>query len=256
MRPAATCSTTPPGRSTPTSTRDDVTFLGVPLAQMCLENFEEPRERILMKNIAYAGALVALLGIDMDIVAELLAEKFARNEALRDSNQTALAPRATTTRGRTSTCPLPFRLETMDANGDSILIDGNTADRARLPLRRRDRRGLVPDHAGDRGHGQLHRALRAYRREKVDSDDPSATDARTTTCIIQAEDELAAIGMVLGAGVERRARLHLHVGPGHLADERAARPRLLRRDPRGRHRRAARRARRPACPRARSRATS
>ena len=62
--------------------------------------------------------------------------------------------------------------------------------------------------------------------------------------------------MVIGAALERRARLHLDVGPGHLADERAHRPRLLRRDPGGDRRRAARRARRPACRRARSRATS
>src|SRR5271155_105400 len=54
--------------------RDDVQFLGVPFAQLCNQHFAEPRERILMKNIAYAGALVALLGIDMDIVDELLGE--------------------------------------------------------------------------------------------------------------------------------------------------------------------------------------
>ena len=54
----------------PDLTREDVTFLGVPLAAMCLENFKEPRERILMKNIAYAGAVVALVGIDLEIVAD------------------------------------------------------------------------------------------------------------------------------------------------------------------------------------------
>jgi 2-oxoglutarate ferredoxin oxidoreductase subunit alpha len=70
--------------------REDVTFLGVPLAQMCLENFNAPRERILMKNVAYAGAVVALVGIDVDLVAELLSETFARNEMLRESNQKAL----------------------------------------------------------------------------------------------------------------------------------------------------------------------
>src|SRR5437588_10392574 len=45
----------------PSLVRDDVTFLGVPLARMCNENFRDPRERILMKNIAYAGALAAVL---------------------------------------------------------------------------------------------------------------------------------------------------------------------------------------------------
>src|SRR5947209_19350719 len=54
--------------------RDDVTFLGVPLARMCNENFRDSRARILMKNIAYAGSLVAVLGVDMDVVAALLDE--------------------------------------------------------------------------------------------------------------------------------------------------------------------------------------
>ena len=63
---AATCSTTRPGRSTPRCSAPDVTFLGVPLAKMCIETFAESRERTLMKNIVYVGALAALLDIDMD----------------------------------------------------------------------------------------------------------------------------------------------------------------------------------------------
>src|SRR3982750_3441903 len=70
--------------------RDDVQFLGVPLARMCNDAFQDPRERILMKNIAYAGSLVALLNIDMQVVEELLAEKYSRKKALQDSNQRAL----------------------------------------------------------------------------------------------------------------------------------------------------------------------
>src|SRR5207248_4010052 len=49
----------------PALVRHDVTFLGVPLARMCNESFRDPRERILMKNIAYAGALAAVLDIDL-----------------------------------------------------------------------------------------------------------------------------------------------------------------------------------------------
>ncbi len=69
---------------------------------MCNENFNDPRERILMKNIAYVGALAALLDIDMDVVDELLDEKFAKKKALRESNHKALRS-ATTTRRSTST---------------------------------------------------------------------------------------------------------------------------------------------------------
>src|SRR5262245_49294240 len=62
--------------------REDVTFLGVPLARMCNEIFHDSRERILMKNIAYLGALVALLDIDMGILSQMLEEKFAKKKAL------------------------------------------------------------------------------------------------------------------------------------------------------------------------------
>ena len=94
--------------------------------EMCNETFKDPRERILMKNIAYAGALVALLDIDMAIVEQLLDEKFAGKKALRESNHEGAAARLRL-RQRTFQCPLPFHLEKMDANDDKILIDGNTA---------------------------------------------------------------------------------------------------------------------------------
>ena len=70
--------------------RDDVTFLGVPLARMCNEIFSETRERILMKNIAYVGALAALMNMDEDVIRALLKEKFGRKQALMDSNQQAV----------------------------------------------------------------------------------------------------------------------------------------------------------------------
>ena len=60
--------------------RADVQFLGVPLAHLCNEAFGEPRERILMKNIAYAGVLVALLDIDMEVIEGLLEEKYGAQE--------------------------------------------------------------------------------------------------------------------------------------------------------------------------------
>src|SRR6202789_1300998 len=73
----------------PDLTREDVTFLGIPLAKMCQHRFKASRERISMKNIAYAGAVVALVGFDVAVAADLLAEAFARNESLRDSNQSS-----------------------------------------------------------------------------------------------------------------------------------------------------------------------
>src|SRR6202522_3300935 len=62
--------------------RDDVHFLGVPFALLCNDNFRDPRERILMKNIAYAGTLVAALQEDMEMVSGLLVEKYDSKKKL------------------------------------------------------------------------------------------------------------------------------------------------------------------------------
>src|SRR5438552_1361953 len=100
--------------------REDVNFLPVPLAEMCNQNFRDPRERTLMKNIGYAGSLVAILDIDMPTVEDLLAERFAGKKALRESNRQALRLGYEYAKERFE-CPLPFHLERMDANNDKIL---------------------------------------------------------------------------------------------------------------------------------------
>jgi 2-oxoglutarate/2-oxoacid ferredoxin oxidoreductase subunit alpha len=66
--------------------RPDVTFLGIPLARMCVERFERARERILMKNVGYLGALAAMLEVEVSVVEQLLEEMFGRKKALLDSN--------------------------------------------------------------------------------------------------------------------------------------------------------------------------
>ena len=83
--------------------RADVTFLGVPLAKLCNEIFEEPRERILMKNIAYAGALVALLDIDMGDRRGAAGREVRQEEGAARIEPQGAASWATTTRWRTST---------------------------------------------------------------------------------------------------------------------------------------------------------
>src|SRR6476620_4105250 len=70
--------------------RDDVKVLGVPLAAMCNETFKASRERILMKNIAYTGALAGFLDMDLAVIEQLLGETYAKKKALLDSNYTAV----------------------------------------------------------------------------------------------------------------------------------------------------------------------
>ncbi|MGP8008679.1 MAG: 2-oxoacid:acceptor oxidoreductase subunit alpha [Acidimicrobiales bacterium] len=194
--------------------RDDVTFLGVPLATLCLENFQKPRERILMKNIAYAGAVVALVGIDVEIVATLLAETFARNEALRESNQRALRLGYDYARENFD-CPLAFRLEALDENRDSILIDGNTAAALGCLYAGATVAGWYPITPATAVMDNFTRLCAKYRRVKVESDDPGAPATyKNNYLIIQAEDEIASIGMVLGAGWSGARAFTSTSGPG------------------------------------------
>jgi len=103
--------------------RDDVTFLGIPLADMCVEHFQGSRIRILMKNITYVGALVALLDIDMDVVKGMLQEKFASKQHLMDANYTAIELGHTYALEHFD-CPLPIRLEAMDKTKDCVMVTG------------------------------------------------------------------------------------------------------------------------------------
>jgi 2-oxoglutarate ferredoxin oxidoreductase subunit alpha len=194
--------------------RDDINFLGVPLAMMCLENFQKPRERILMKNIAYAGAVVALVGVDLEIVADLLSETFSRNEALRDSNQRALRLGYDYAL-ENFTCPLEFHLEALSHNDDSILIDGNTATALGCLYAGATVAGWYPITPATAVMDNFTKLCATYRREKIESDDPDAPATyKNNYLIIQAEDEIASIGMVLGAGWNGARAFTSTSGPG------------------------------------------
>jgi 2-oxoglutarate ferredoxin oxidoreductase subunit alpha len=189
----------------PALMRDDVTFLGVPLAMLCNEHFRDRREHILMKNIAYAGALVALLEIDVEITAQLLEEKFAGKEKLRASNQKALRLGYDFARANFE-CPLPLRLRRLDANAGKILIDGNTATALGCLYAGATVAAWYPITPATSIMDAFTRFCAKYRR------DPET--GKNNYLIIQAEDELAAIGMVIGAGWTGARAVTSTAGPG------------------------------------------
>jgi 2-oxoglutarate ferredoxin oxidoreductase subunit alpha len=184
--------------------REDITFLGVPLAQMCVENFKDSRERILMKNIAYAGALIALLDVDMDIVEELLDEKFATKKPLRESNHKALRLGYEYVKEHFES--LPFRLEKMNENGDKILIDGNTATALGCLYAGATVAAWYPITPSTSVMDAFTAFCAKYRK------DPET--GKMNCLILQAEDELAAIGMVIGASWNGARAFTSTSGPG------------------------------------------
>ena len=185
--------------------RRDVTLLGVPFARLCNEIFSGSRARILMKNVAYAGSLAAALNIDMEVIEGLLAEQYAGKRALRDSNRKALRLGYDYARDHFE-CPLPFHLESMDSNGGKILIDGNTATALGCVYAGATVAAWYPITPSTSVMDAFKGFCEKYRR------DPDT--GRNNFLILQAEDELAAIGMVIGASWNGARAFTSTSGPG------------------------------------------
>ncbi|MEY4094394.1 MAG: hypothetical protein RLZZ53_1593 [Acidobacteriota bacterium] len=185
--------------------RPDVTYIGIPLAEMCNAAFKGVRERILMKNIAYAGALGALIGIDTEIVAALTKEKYAAKKALLDSNEKAIALGYDYAKAHFQ-CPLPIHLEKMDATKDSILIDGNTAAALGAVYAGATVGAWYPITPATSVMEAFKGFCMKYRR------DPETKQKKFA--ILQAEDELAALGMVVGASWAGARAFTPTAGPG------------------------------------------
>ena len=170
--------------------REDINIIGIPLSKMCNERFDGVRARILMKNIAYVGALAALLDIDLDVITELLEQTFAAKKHLVESNLEAIRLGYDYARDHFK-CPLPVKVEKLDKTANHILIDGNTAA------------GLGCVYAGATVGAwypitpstSLMDAYKTFCKQfRMDEE-----SGGKKFCTVQAEDELAAIGIVLGA---------------------------------------------------------
>jgi 2-oxoglutarate ferredoxin oxidoreductase subunit alpha len=185
--------------------RPEVTYLGGPLAARCKEAVQGVRERILMKNIAYAGALAALLEIDTEIIRALLKEKFGKKPALMDSNQKAVDLGYDYAK-KNFACPLPIRLTALDATKDSILIDGNTAAALGSLYAGATVAAWYPITPSTSLMDAFRGFCQKYRHD--------AASGKNRYAVLQAEDELAAIGMVVGAGWAGARSFTSTSGPG------------------------------------------
>ena len=185
--------------------RDDVTFLGVPFGDLAASAFERDRDRTLLRNIIYTGALGALLSIDHDIISEMLKEKFAKKKSLLEANAKAIQMGWDYATAHFP-CPLPFHLAPMDETKDKVIIDGNTAC------------GLGAVFAGATVGAwypitpstSLMEAFKAFC-EKYRVEPGTGLHKY---CILQAEDELAAAGIAIGAGWAGARSFTNTSGPG------------------------------------------
>ena len=170
--------------------RDDITILGAPFARMCNETFQGVRSRILLKNIMYAGFLGALLDIDMDIMRAMLGESYASKKSLLDANVKALEIGYNYAKEHCQ-CPLPLRVSRMDQTSNHIMIDGNTAAALGCLYAGATVGAWYPITPST----SLMDGFKSFcQKWRVDPQ----TGERNFV-IVQCEDELAAIGAVIGA---------------------------------------------------------
>jgi len=188
----------------PELVREDVNYIGVPLTELCNNEFSDPRQRQLFKNIVYVGALSALLGIEFQVLEQLLSEQFNGKEKLIVPNVKALQLGIKYVNEHYS--PLELRLERRNLVGDKILVDGNTACGlgavyggatvvAWYPI--------TPSTSVVEGFEKYAKKLRVDKET-----------GRKNYAIVQAEDELAAIGMVIGANWNGARSFTATSGPG------------------------------------------
>ena len=185
--------------------RRDVNYLGIPLTEITNNHYDDARLRQLFKNVIYVGALAALLNIDMAVLEQLIAEQFAGKKKLIEPNCNALRLGYDACR-ELHNCPLGLRIEKRDLIGDRILLTGNSAC------------GLGALYAGATVAAwypitpstSVAEAFEKYAAKlRVDED-----TGRKNYVVIQAEDELAAMGMVIGAGWNGARAFTATSGPG------------------------------------------
>ena len=185
--------------------RDDVTVLGLPLTEICNQQYSDARERQLFKNIMYVGALTALLGMDLSVVETLIADQYRGKDKLIGANVNALKLGYEKAMALLP-CPIGLRVERSDKVGDKIFVNGNDAC------------GLGAVYGGATVAGwypitpstSIIEAFGSYcRKYRTDPD-----NGRARYAIVQAEDELASIGMVIGAAWNGARAFTATSGPG------------------------------------------
>jgi 2-oxoglutarate/2-oxoacid ferredoxin oxidoreductase subunit alpha len=185
--------------------REDIHYFGVPMMEMCIAHFNDARQRQLLKNMIYVGALTALLDIEVAVVRQLIDEQFKGKEKVVQANYLALDLGIKYAQEHFP-CPLGLRVERRDLVGDAIMLDGNTAC------------GLGAIYAGATVAAwypitpstSLVNAFEDYAKTlRIDKE-----TGKRKFAVVQAEDELAAIGVVIGAAWNGARSFTATSGPG------------------------------------------
>jgi 2-oxoglutarate ferredoxin oxidoreductase subunit alpha len=185
--------------------RDDIASIGMPLTEICNREYDDARQRQLFKNIIYVGALSALLGIDEAEIERLLGEQFRGKDKLIAPNVHAMQLGRDYANAHLGG-PIGLRVRRAEAVGDSIFIDGNSAAALGAVYGGATVAAWYPITPSTSLAEAFQRYCRKFRT------DPDTGKGRYA--IVQAEDELASIGMVIGAGWNGARAFTTTSGPG------------------------------------------
>ena len=189
----------------PAILRDDIDVIGLPLMDKCREMYDDPRQRQLFRNIMYVGVLGALFGMEIEVFKELIAEQFKGKEKLVAPNIQALETGYNLAKAACS-CPIAYRIERRDNVGNKILMDGNEACGLGAVYGGATVAAWYPITPSTSVIDNFSRYCRKFRI------DPETGEKNYA--IVQAEDELAAIGMVVGASWNGGRAFTATSGPG------------------------------------------
>jgi 2-oxoglutarate/2-oxoacid ferredoxin oxidoreductase subunit alpha len=189
----------------PTAFRDDVQIIGVPLTAIANDAYTDPRERQLFKNIIYVGVLSVLLDMEAGVFEKLFAEQYRGKERLLDANVQALKMGRdhVLTQGP---APLGIRVQRADRVGDQIFTDGNSAAALGCIYGGATVAAWYPITPSSSIPEAFEKYCQKFRVDPV--------TRRHRFAIVQAEDELASIGMVVGAGWNGARAFTATSGPG------------------------------------------
>ena len=185
--------------------RDDINVIGVPLTAICNREYTDPRQRQLFKNIIYLGALSALLDMDVAEIEKLIGEQYRTKEKLLDANKHALhLGRDWATMN--IECPIGLKLRRADAVGDRIFVEGNAAAALGAVYGGATVCAWYPITPSS----SVADAFTSYaKRLRVDPE-----TKKNRVAIVQGEDELASIGIVIGAAWNGARAFTATSGPG------------------------------------------
>ncbi|HMQ07621.1 MAG TPA: 2-oxoacid:acceptor oxidoreductase subunit alpha [Saprospiraceae bacterium] len=185
--------------------REDIHFIGIPMISLSMQYFQDPRHQQLFKNIIYVGALAALINMDMQVIHAVIRDQFKSKPKLVEPNVLALQLGFDYAR-QNYECPLPVKVQSIDINGDKILIEGNTAAALGLLYGGATVAAWYPITPST----SLAQAFELYAHKYRKDPDTG----KNRFAVVQAEDELAAIGMVIGATWNGARAFTATSGPG------------------------------------------